>query len=165
MGKKTGRARGRPSRLPVEQTKFLASFWASWDDARAGEDRAAISLFYNDVATQFLQKFGPPGAKALEEEASSSKAPGAVGGELPITDPTFDINTLDPTLRNVGPNNTTRSHALVTFPLSPPTSQGETTPSPSTDPPPPASESPKNDWARTRLVCIHWYPLDIIFYV
>ena len=153
MGKKTGRARGRPSRIPDAQTKFLAEFWSSWDDARAGNDRTVISSFYNDVATQFLQKFGPPVPRTAEEGFTESDTPNAVSEEPTNNDPTFDINALDPRLRNIGPNNTTVSHGQVTFQLSPP-DLDDSAPSTSTSTKPtvhPVQPS-KNDWGRTRSV-------------
>ena len=171
MGKKTGRARGRPSRIPDEQTKFLSGFWSSWDDARAENDRTIVSSFYNDVATQFLQKFGPPVPKSAEEASSgivpSTSSAVEQGAADADTNATFNINALDPTLRNIGPNNTTVPHAQVTFPLqpSPPNAQDHPTLSTSAGSSALPSQSPKNDWSRTRSVSLHLDNLALFIFV
>ena len=155
MGKKTGRPRGRPSRLPKEQTKFLSSFWSSWDDARAENDRSIVSFFYNDVATKFLEKFGPPGIKLADEELDTSSSLNTEAAGSNGTGPTFDINKLDPQLRDIGPNNTTTSHASVDPPLPPPVTQDvPSSPSSSKDPLPVPSDASQSDWNKARAVCI-----------
>ena len=156
MAKKTGRPRGRPSRLPEEQAKFLSSFWSGWDDARAENDRGIVSSFYNNVATAFLEKFGPPGIKVSAEEpgilesstTETQESSVAVGSESG-----FDINTLDPELQNVGPSNTSTSHSAAS--TLPPVTQGQ--PSSSNTPVPPSSKDPQSDWNKTRSVCLYLF--------
>ena len=154
MAKKTGCPRGRLSRLPKEQTKFLSSFWSSWDDARAENDRSIVSFFYNDIATKFLEKFGPPGIKLADEELDTSEHLNAEAQGSNGTHPTFDINTLDPQLRAIGPNNTTTSHASVDPPLPPPVTQDVPSSSSSEDPLPVPSDASQSDWNKARAVCI-----------
>lgn len=151
MGKKTGRSRGRPSRIPSEQSKFLASFWSSWDDARAANDRAVVSSFYNDLATKYLEKFGPPGGETPTPAATPSGTPNPDIQRPSDVDSTFDINTLDPALRNIGPNNPSTSHASTTLSASPP-GAGIISPPSSTTPPADPSDVPQNDWGKTRSV-------------
>ena len=154
MGRKTksSRPRGRPSRLPEEQTKFLSSFWSGWDDARAENDRGVVSSFYNNVATAFLEKFGPPGIKlpAEESDISGSLTTEAQGSGGAVSSE-FDINVLDPQLRDVGPSITATSHSPAS--ALPPVTQGQL--SFSNTPVPSSSEDPQSDWSKTRSVCVY----------
>ena len=165
MAKKTKCAHGRPSQLPDKQTKFLSGFWSSWDDARADNDRAIISSFYNDMATQFLQKFGVPTSRPIEEGPAEPGTSTASNGEPVNVDQTFDINALNPALWNIGPNNMRVLHTQVTFPACPSNTQAHPTSSTSADSSVPPSQPSKNDWGRTRSVSLHVqsnYPIFLL---
>lgn len=148
MRKKTGRNRGHPSRIPEEQTKFLSSFWGGWDEARANRDKNAMSTFYNNVTSQFLEKFGvaPTGTPTVDRDDNDD----TVDVSGPSTEGTsaFDINLLDPELRHIGPSNTVTPPAAITFPAQPPTSNTQV----------PSSDARQSEWGKTRLVCPHPRP-------